>query len=677
MRAKILFISIFFLVALTGYAQNFTIDDILSYSFPNNLHACPEGHAVAWVFNIKGVTNIWLARGPDFKARKMTDFKLDDGRHLEISGFSGEGKHLYFSKGSPFNPDHQPLASPESTLYQLEIANGEIKKIGESRRVAISAKHHKLAYTKGNTLWLLDPGKEAKKAAVVRGRLSQPTWSPDGEKLLFQSNRGEYPNRYSYIIMYDVQKKSISYLDAAVYLDARPKWSPDGRRVLFLRRLTGGHRGILTARKYPLPDPWEIRVLDMKSKRARSVWRSPDHDTFRAANAAWLGDHYLVFSSEASGWQHLYLLDLLNYKVKALTKGNFEVEAFRVCESQKQVYVTCNARDIDRRHIWRVGLKGSFTPVTSGRGNEWSPVITSDNQFMIFIGSSATGPAHVYSKSLASGRILTLAPEAASTQFPKILVPPQQVIFKSADNWTLHGQLFLPPNRFQGKRPAIMFFHGGPFRQMLLGFHYRGYYHRCYAMNQYLASRGYVVLAVNYRLGIGYGRTFRDVPDGGPRGGAEYQDLLAGAKFLRQHPRVNPAKIGLYGGSYGGLMTALGLARNSDLFAVGVDLHGVHDWNQWQAWADNRQNDDNRLVWKSSPLADIPFWRSPVLLIHGDDDRNVPFSETQWLVEKLEKQKVPFELLVFPDEVHSFLLHRNWVKAFQATAAFFDKYLVK
>jgi dipeptidyl aminopeptidase/acylaminoacyl peptidase len=122
-------------------------------------------------------------------------------------------------------------------------------------------------------------------------------------------------------------------------------------------------------------------------------------------------------------------------------------------------------------------------------------------------------------------------------------------------------------------------------------------------------------------------------------------------------------------------MTALGLARNSDLFAAGVDLHGVHDWNQWQAWAMDRQSDDNRTVWKSSPLSDIHHWRSPVLLIHGDDDRNVPFSETLWLVERLSAQGVDYELLVFPDDVHGFLLHRNWIKAFKTTVSFFNRKL--
>jgi len=336
--------------------------------------------------------------------------------------------------------------------------------------------------------------------------------------------------------------------------------------------------------------------------------------------------------------------------------------------------VTCNRGDIDRRHIWSVNAQSEMVPVTGGSSIEWSPVPMADGRHLVYVGSDATSPADVYVRKLSDKQGWKLAPEALPESFPSAqLVEPRAVVFESVDGMPIHGQLFMPPEGFEGRRPAVMFFHGGPIRQMLLGFHYRGYYHRSYAMNQYLASQGYVVLSVNYRLGIGYGRAFRDVPDGGPRGGSEYRDLLAAAKLLRGDARVDPERIGLWGGSYGGLMTALGLARNSDLFAAGVDLHGVHDWNQWQAWVSGEANDEGRAEWASSPIADIESWSSPVLLIHGDDDRNVPFSETKWLVEEFDTMEVEYELLVFPDDVHSFLLYRNWVRAYEAAADFFDR----
>jgi dipeptidyl aminopeptidase/acylaminoacyl peptidase len=150
--------------------------------------------------------------------------------------------------------------------------------------------------------------------------------------------------------------------------------------------------------------------------------------------------------------------------------------------------------------------------------------------------------------------------------------------------------------------------------------------------------------------------------------------------YLRSRSDVDPDRIGLWGGSYGGYLTALGLARASDLFAAGVDIHGVHDWNvvirnfvpSYQA---EKRADVARLAFESSPMASIASWRSPVLLIHGDDDRNVPFSESVDLAEALSRQGVDYEEVVFPDDVHDFLLHRNWLEALTAAADFFDRKL--
>jgi dipeptidyl aminopeptidase/acylaminoacyl peptidase len=210
---------------------------------------------------------------------------------------------------------------------------------------------------------------------------------------------------------------------------------------------------------------------------------------------------------------------------------------------------------------------------------------------------------------------------------------------------------------------------------MLVGWHYNYYYHNSYAFNQYLASHGFVVLSVNFRGGIGYGRAFRVAPRTGPNGASEYTDVLAAAAWLRARPDVDSARIGLWGGSYGGYLTALGLARNSDLFAAGFDLHGVHDWSasrQVPVGAAAPQAAESVLaMWRaSSPVADVARWRSPVLLVQGDDDRNVSFAQTVDLAQRLRRQGVAVELLVFPDEVHDFLRHAHWMQAYRAGADF-------
>jgi len=166
----------------------------------------------------------------------------------------------------------------------------------------------------------------------------------------------------------------------------------------------------------------------------------------------------------------------------------------------------------------------------------------------------------------------------------------------------------------------------------------------------------------------------------GAQGASEYRDVEGAGLYMKSRPDVDGTKIGLWGGSYGGYLTALGLVRSPELFAAGVDIHGVHDWNVVvknfvPSYNAEKRRDFAQLAYESSPIANIENWKAPVLLIHEDDDRNVPFSETVDLVEALRRQGVYFEQLVFPDEVHGFLLHKNWVAVLQATADFFDRKL--
>ncbi|MFL6232273.1 MAG: alpha/beta hydrolase family protein, partial [Thermoanaerobaculia bacterium] len=162
----------------------------------------------------------------------------------------------------------------------------------------------------------------------------------------------------------------------------------------------------------------------------------------------------------------------------------------------------------------------------------------------------------------------------------------------------------------------------------------------------------------------------------GAGGASEFNDVLGAGLYLRSRPDVDPGRIGLWGGSYGGFLTALGLARASNLFAAGVDLHGVHDWNEGirNFIPDYHPTpEQERLAFESSPNAWLDTWRSPVLLIHGDDDRNVFFSQTVRLAEALRERKVHVEQLVLPDEIHGFLRNASWLAAYHATVEFFDR----
>jgi len=255
------------------------------------------------------------------------------------------------------------------------------------------------------------------------------------------------------------------------------------------------------------------------------------------------------------------------------------------------------------------------------------------------------------------------------------LIIPELIIVNSPDGLEIPCQLFLPKGAKAGDNlPGVVYTHGGPVRQMLLGWHYMEFYSEAYGINQYFANHGYAVISINYRSGIGYGRSFRSAPNTGRRGAAEYQDILAGVKYLQNRPEVDGDRIGKWGLSYGGLLTAMSLARNSDIFKVGVDLAGVHDWSQ----RGNLSEAQRKLAFESSPVADIKTWTSPVLFLHGDDDRNVAFQQTNDLVQKLRaKGDVHIELMIAPDEPHEFLLYKNRMDGYNRTFEFINRFLKK
>jgi dipeptidyl aminopeptidase/acylaminoacyl peptidase len=438
------------------------------------------------------------------------------------------------------------------------------------------------------------------------------------------------------------------------------------------------------------PEPWSLWIADAFTGTGRLLWRSggkredslPELTEDGSLNFA--ADGRVVFASEQDGRNHLYSIAIGGGEATLLTPGDFDVEDVTLSADKAWVIYSSNQGDVDRRHLWRVPISGGAPQqaLTSGETMEWSPVQTGDGKSILCLGSTATSPAMPYEVN-AKGREM-IAKQALPGDFPSAsLVTPKQVIFQSEDRGTLHGQLFLPHNT-KGKVPGLVFMHGGPNRQMMLGFHYMDYYHNAYAENQYLASRGYAVLSVNYRLGIMYGRAFREAPNTTWRGAAEYKDVVAAGRYLQSLPEVDRENIGLWGGSYGGFLTAMGLARNSELFKAGVDFHGVHDWSVFlteRPYFGNlalRPPDAEaavKLAWDSSPDAYVATWKSPVLLIHGDDDRNVPFSQTVDLVQRLRAQHVPFEQLILPDEIHGFLIWRDWVRAYTTTAEFFDRTL--
>lgn len=682
------------LYASTAGAQlpeKFTIPQVMSAPFPSELVTSPHG-GVAWTADAQGRKNVWVAMPPDWHGRAITPWNDDTGEEVSSPEWLPDGRALVFVRGNGTNDQgyHANAAlDPRGTKQLVMYVNADgsgLRSLAEGSSPSVSPDGKTVAFERSGAIWTVPISGDsaaARRMFVTRGRDVQIRWSPRGDAIAFTSGRGDH----SFVGVYHLADHRIVYLDPSVDSDAEPVWSPDGASIAFLREPAHTRTPVHEIRR-ATAIPWSIRIADASTGKGREIWHAAPgvagsffHDIVAENQLLWSRDDRIVFPWERAGWVHLYSVPASGAtQATELTPGSpFEVQEMTLSRDSSSVLYTSNQNDIDRRHVWIVpAAGGAARELTPGTGIEWGVSETTAGT-IAFLHSDAINPARAAISR--NGSVTELADDAIPATFPRAsLIAPRQVLFKSTDGLELHGQLFLPPAGTGQRHAAVIFFHGGSRRQMVLGWNPMGYYTYAYALNQYLASRGYVVLSVNYRSGIGYGMNFREALDYGPSGATEARDIGGAVAYLKSRADVDARRMGVWGGSYGGYMTALSLARYPNDFIVGVDYAGVHDWNlEWRrfidTWDETREMQLRRLAFASSPMSDLSKWRAPVLLVQGDDDRNVVFSQTVQLAEDLRARHVPVETLVYPDETHEFLLFRHWVDSYEATAAFLERYL--
>ena len=737
-----------------------TIEQFLAPGTPIEIASAKTADRIVWTAYEHGLRNVYTAAAPAFAPVRLTSVTKDDGVELSDIAISDDGGVVVFVRGTQPNREGwvaNPTADPagaQRTIWAVRTSGGGAWKLGEGTTPALSPDGRTVLFSKDGQIYRYaiaaagaaapGAGRQIPPGGVVPAAAGQPraaaasasapfvkawgsnatpVWSPDGTKFAFVSNRVDH----SFIGVYDMRSRAITFLAPAVDHDTSPTWSPDGKRVAFIRRpgtpfglqahqgagsignpdgpaynpLTalrnggrggrgeGGRGGGRGDRGDPPRDDkrpglfdaaftggytLSFWVADVATGEGREFWRTrKDEKEFAAVSAIrWADADHVVFEAEPQEWTRWYSVRVTPESSDArpieLTPGEGAVEQTALSPDGRWLFYATNAGDIERRHIWKVATAGGAAePLTRGETIETYPVALASGGQIAVLGGDAKRPFGVGLVPASGGVAKYIYPSLAAFPIDAEVVP-QLVVTKAADGMEIHNQLFLPKDLRPGeKRPAIVFVHGGPVRQMLLGYHYMHFYHIAYAVNQWLASRGYVVMSVNYRSGIGYGKSFRLAPNTGGRGNAEYEDVVAGGKYLQSRPDVDPNRIGIWGLSYGGVLTSQALARNSDIFKVGVDLAGVHLWGS--------SVDPDNVSYKASAISAIDAWKSPVLLVHGDDDRNVQFSQTTGLVQLLRAHGVYHELIVYPDDTHEPLLHKRYLYAFNRLEEFISRFL--
>ena len=706
-----------------------TIEQFLAPGSPLELHSARKADRLAWMTYERGMRNVYTAAAPSFKPIRLTQFLSDDGIDLTDVAISDDGLVITFVRGSSVNgagwvanPSHDPNGS-ERALWAVHTAGGgawRVASLGRASAPVLSPDGHYVLFTRDSQIYRARVTPAGAATPMERGEVpfikawgqqSNPRWSPDGAKIAFVSTR----TTHAFIGIYDGKSRTVAFMAPGVDFDGSPTWSGDGKQIAFVRRpgtpfaqqaqiavAASGGRGAAPpaapgrggapgdsapgGRATQSPGLYQARfrggytisvmVGNVASGTAKEIWHNaPDDRAFTTINnPRWVAD-LLVFpvSPATDEWDRYYsiavdgssaspvLLTTTNGLIEDATSAAFSADG-------KTLFYCTNANDIERRHIWAVPTSGG-TPrqVSLGDGIETYPAPLASGKSIGVLFADARRPQSLALVPAAGG-----APTAI-TSLPKDFpmgdeVVPQVITYKTPDSTEIHAQLFVPPGIKPGeRRPTMIFVHGGPQRQMMPGYHYMQFYHWAYAVNQWLASQGYIVMSINYRSGIGYGRKFRTMPNTYFRGNSEYQDVTSGAAYLMARNDVDPKKIGIWGLSYGGLLTSQALARNSDIFVAGADLAGVH--------LSGNTLDSSAVTYKSSAISAIDSWKSPVFLVQGDDDRNVDFSQMVGLVQLLRARDIYYELTVIPDDLHESMIHARWLDTFDRMNVFLKRFV--
>jgi dipeptidyl aminopeptidase/acylaminoacyl peptidase len=394
-------------------------------------------------------------------------------------------------------------------------------------------------------------------------------------------------------------------------------------------------------------------------------------------------DRRISFLSERDGWMHVYTLDVAAESAKPvqLTSGKWEVTSAELSSDGRRFYLTTTEAHPGERHLYSVSIDGGErTKITSMAGSN-DATVSPDDSTLALVHSYSNRPPEVFlmpNRAGAAARQVTVTPTEEWRSFNWI--DPKILTFKARDGVDVYARLFTPEMigaRRDSSRPGVVFVHGAGYLQN--AHRYWSTYFREYMFHNLLASRGYVVLDVDYRASSGYGRDWRAAIYR-HMGGKDLDDIVDAAKYLAAKEQVNPRRIGVYGGSYGGFITLMAMFTAPDVFAAGAALRPVTDWAHYNhGYTSNILNvpqKDAEAYRKSSPIYFAEGLRGALLICHGMVDTNVHFQDSVRLAQRLiELRKEHWELAVYPVENHAFTEETSWADEYKRILHLFEENL--
>ena len=672
-------------------SSGITLDEVLHVRHPDHHRWSPAGERVAFIWFDGGEDQLWLA---DVTTGEVTQLSTGTTRVTDFD-WHPEGRAIAYVQGG----DLWVLWDAVPGQVPVRITDTSAKE----STPRWSPEGARLGFVRDGQLWVWQRESGSSRAYELPGRLVEDVripafrWSPDGTALavLFAEKDGTPRHDLAVLALADGR---------LIWRTRTPE--PEGhflwinaQRLYYSVTLDINRR-----REHYLVDLTTLRVPRSESVappaypagRFLHIEQDEKGLLFGVEPQRSPDGRMLLFVLRHTGWDHLFALDLTSGWMRQLTDGACEdighaYDLPRWSPDGRQILFSSNRTDPGHRQLWALDVGSSrLRQLTRERGTAVQGVWSPDGEQIVYVFCGPTDAADLWLMGADGEQPRRLTRSLPESWTPDKMVAPAQVTFTSARDWTIHGYLYTPPTMEPGRRyPALVWVHGGPMRQMRDGWHPLHSYAIFHAFTLYLAHRGYVTLAVNFRGGIGYGVRFEQGTYCAV-GVDDVADVVNAGRYLKALPHVDPGRVGVWGISYGGHMTLCALTKHPDAFALGVNLAGVWDESAWSRWAEQEYplaagyftarlggpEEFRPDVWReASPRFWMHQMRAPLVNLHGTRDAAVPFAQLDEIVKDCVASGKVFETHYYPDETHVFTHRRTWADAFRKIERALERYL--
>lgn len=664
-------------------AELITLEDVLSIKFLGKWDWSPDGRFIAYIWDDGGIHDLWVVEPNVSGPRRVTRAKSG----VTDFAWAPEGNELWFIQDGSLC---RIRACDENA--ELETLYTSTSKISD---LSCAPDGSTLAFLREGKIWLLNTRTGSFRETSLPGScvsLGTPgcaAWNPSSLKFAF-SFRDEETYRQIGLAGKDGNLIWRSFFDGPATVLA---WIDDNNLV-FVRPEDGG-----TSARVMLLDTEKENPQLREVYRIKGSGRGPVLFTQLVVSP---DRSKLLFLLENDGWAHYYVMDreaalkggqCSQSALKQVTFGNYEDfghagdQAAWWPDSGSFVYAS-NRKSRGERHLFRHYLdSGLDEEIVSLPGQNTMPKVSRRGK-LAFVHCDAYRNMDIWVLEEAGPVQVTFSMPPSWTEEKQYV--PEEISFESAGGLTVYGYLMKPKHIPSGKKlPALVWVHGGPIRQMRPGWHPMRSYALFHGFNQYLVDRGYVVLSVNFRGGIGYGRDFREALFH-KMGVDDVADVCNAGLYLKSLPYIDPERVGVWGLSYGGYMVLHCLTQRPEVFRVGVNIAGIWDFAQYTRWAEKcygkgtglfrvylggDPDTSPDLYRQASPKTFVEGMRAPLLNVQGTADANVDFEQMDSIIKDCVEHGKYFEIIYYPGEVHTFAHKKTWLDAMRKIEAFMDRYL--